>query len=329
MSEKTASEFAIYLNRGFSKVRKIFQIRESVVIFLTLFFIVAMRFSTPNFFTFNNFKAVGIAIAMDAPVVIGMGILLITGCFDLSVGSVSALASMVAGIFLVRGNSIILSVIFGLIAALLIGILNGVMVTKLGINALIATLATMTIARGITLLISQGKILYGFPESYAFLGRGEILNIYFSFWLAIIMVIIGDFCLRKIRAFRQIYYVGGNESAAIYAGIKVGRIRMVAFSLNGLLAGWAGILVSSRVLAATSIINIDLPLRVIAAAIIGGCTIKGGEGSVVGSFLGIVFMYLIYNAMVLLKITVYWQGIVIGLILATAVAIDSFSKARR
>jgi len=103
----------------------------------------------------------------------------------------------------------------------------------------------------------------------------------------------------------------------------------VAFCLSGLLAGWAGILVSSRVLAATSIINIDLPLRIIAAAIIGGCTIKGGEGSVVGSFLGIVFMYLIYNAMVLLKITVYWQGIVIGLILATAVAIDSFSKARR
>lgn len=329
MIEKIQNKFPIYLNRGFSKVKRLFQIRESMVILLTLLFIIVMRFLTPNFFTFNNFKAIGIAVAMETPVVIGMGILLITGCFDLSVGSVSALASMVAGISMIKGNNIILSIIMGLIAGLLIGIFNGVMVTRLKINALIATLATMTIARGITLLIGGGKIQYGFPEAFAFLGRGKIFNIYFCIWLALIMVIIGDLCLRKIRAFRQIYYIGGNEMAAIYAGIKVDRVRMVAFSLCSLLASVNGIMVSSRVLAATPVINVDLPLRVIAAAIIGGCTIRGGEGSVVGSFMGIVFMFLIYNAMVLLRISVFWQGIVIGLVLASAVAIDSLRKMKR
>ncbi len=323
------TEDIIYDKTKLSVLKKIFQFREAPIIIVIIVFMISMYFSTPLFYTFENLKSIGISVAMETPVVIGMSILLISGSFDLSVGAVSALSGMVAGILMANNHSVFFSIIMGITSGVLIGVLNGLMVTNLKINTLIATLATMTIGNGLTFLISMGKTQTGFPQSFAFLGQAKILGIYFSMWLALIMVLMANFSIKNVRVFKQVYFVGADENSAMLQGININRVKMVTLILSSFLASLTGIIMSSRVLAASPVLNDKLALRVITAAVIGGCTLSGGEGSIIGAFFGLVLMFLIYNAMVLLGVSVYWQGIVVGVILIVAVVTDSITKKRK
>jgi ribose transport system permease protein len=305
------------------------QMRSSVVIILIVLIFIALYFLSPNFISITNFGTLSIAVASEIPVLIGMAILLISGGFDLSVGSVSAMAMVVTGLSINNGINIYLSILLGILSGVMIGLINGFFVAKLRINALIVTLGTMTIARGIPLVLTGGRAIVGFPEEFGFLGGGKIGGIYFMAIIAVVLVIAADWSLRNIRSFRQLYYVGGNEKASIFAGINITRIRIMTYTLSGALAAFSGIILTSRIMTSTPLVNQDLALKVIAAAIIGGCTLKGGEGSIIGAVLGLIFMFLINSAMVFLGISPYFQGIVIGGILIVAVSIDVLLKSKK
>jgi len=300
----------------------IFEIRESVTVLILVGYVVAMVFLNPVFFRVRNLLGLATAAAMLIPVTICMQTLLATGVFDLSVGSVAALASMTTGLLLVSTRNIWLSVFGGMLVGACFGFLNGFLVTKLKINALIVTLATMGIARAIALGMVSGQVLTGFPREFSFIGQATMYNVPVSVFISIAMIIVADFAFRKIPYCRRFFYVGADEQAATYCGINTSRVTMAAFVLGALGTAFAGILITSRTMASSPSLYQGLPLEVIAACVIGGASLRGGEGSIIGAVMGLFIIVITRNVMVLLNVSVYWKELVVGLILITAVTVD-------
>lgn len=302
--------------------------RELTLIVLILGIIVAMTLASPYFLSMANLRAITIGMTPNAIIVIGMAILLASGGFDLSVGSVMALASTAAAMLLVAGWSIPLAVAAALGIGVCAGLLNGGLVTLIGINPLVATLGTMSIARGIALVMTEGFSVSSLPAGFATAGKASFAGLPVLFWVTIILVLLFDLAVRYTSFFRQIYFIGANERAAALSGIAVGRVRVVAYVITGFLAALAGVLLASRLMSGTPTAGNGLELQVLAAAVIGGASLKGGEGTILGAFLGVVFVALINNAMTMLAVSVYWQMIIIGLVLVIAVGIDMLTRRR-
>jgi ribose transport system permease protein len=186
-----------------------------------------------------------------------------------------------------------------------------------------------TVVRGFTLILAGGMAIIGLPESFTSFGKASILGIQYPIIITLALVILGDIFLRKTRFFRQNFYIGGNEKAALMTGIRVKNIKIFNYVLVSTLAALAGVLMSSRLAAASVNIGVGIELKVIAACVIGGASLSGGEGSIVGAFLGTLFMATIINALNILGVDVYWQNIVSGIILIGAVVLDTVMKERR
>ena len=303
--------------------RRIVSSRDLITLAMIVIFAGALSLSTSSFLRVSNIRAMAIAMSMEMPVVIGMMALLILGDFDLSVGSVSALGAVVTTLALVNGVPMWLAIAAGLGSGLVVGLVNGFLVTQFRMNALIVTLGTQSIASGIALGTTGGVVIAsGLPSVFAFFGAGKVWGFPVPVMIGLVCVAIADVLLRNISAFRHIYYIGSNKDAAVYAGIGVNRARLLAFTLMGVLGAMVGIIVSSRVMAGSPTLNLNLPLRLISACIIGGASLSGGEGTMVGALLGLTVMHILSNGMVLLNISVYWGGVVIGLVLIFALAID-------
>jgi ribose transport system permease protein len=206
---------------------------------------------------------------------------------------------------------------------------NGLLVTGLSINPLVATLGTMSVARGVALVLTEGFSLSALPPSFGFAGSTRLLGLPVIVWFMLAIVLVGDFVLRHSAFFRQVYFIGSNERAARLSGIPVGRVRIVAYVITAFLAALAGILLASRLMSGTPTAGNGLELQVLAAAVIGGASLRGGEGTVLGAFLGAVFVALINNAMTMLAVSIYWQMIVIGAVLVIAVTIDMIARRSR
>ncbi|WP_205320201.1 ABC transporter permease [Notoacmeibacter marinus] len=304
-------------------------IRELTLIVLIVAIIIVMANVNPYFFSFSNFRAVAVGMAPTAIIVIGMAILLASGGFDLSVGSVMALSSTVVAMLLLTGMPIPLAVICGLILGGTVGVANGVLVTSLGINPLIATLGTMSIARGIALVLTEGFSVSSLPASFGWIGKTDIGGIPVIVILTVILVILFDLAVRHTRFFRQVYFIGANEKAAVLSGINVTRVRIILYALTGILAALAGVLLASRLMSGTPTAGNGIELQVLAAAVIGGASLRGGEGTILGAFLGVVFVALINNTMTMQAVSIYWQVIVIGGVLVSAVALDMLIRSKR
>jgi len=287
---------------------------------------VALTLSTPYFLNSSNLVAVAIGFATDAIIAVAMTIVLITGGFDLSVGSVLALGGMVVAILLHAGWSMWPAMACGLLTGALVGGANGLIITRIRLNPLITTLGMMSIATSVTLVISGGYPLSSFPQSFLFIGQGFIAGIPFSVLIMAVLVLIGDLLLRKTSWLRLAYYVGSNEHAAELSGISVRRVRLLSYVFCGLMAALAGIVATARLSSAFPLSGSGTELRVISACVIGGASLAGGEGTILGSLLGVLLMGLINNGLVLLNVSIYWQGIVSGLILIAAVSFDTLSR---
>lgn len=312
---------------GFLKV--FVDIRELMLIVLIIGIIIVMSNVNPYFFSFSNFRAVSVGMAPTAIIVIGMAILLASGGFDLSVGSVMALSSTVVAMLLLTGMPIPLAVTCGLILGAVVGVLNGYLVTGLGINPLIATLGTMSIARGVALVLTEGFSVSSLPASFAWIGKADIGGFPIIVLFTILLVVIFDLAVRHTRFFRQVYFIGANEKAAMLSGIHVTRVRIILYALAGVLAALAGVLLASRLMSGTPTAGNGIELQVLAAAVIGGASLRGGEGTILGAFLGVVFVALINNTMTMLAVSIYWQMIVIGGVLVSAVALDMLIRKKR
>lgn len=304
-------------------------IRELTLIVLIAAIIIVMSNVNPYFFSFSNFRAVAVGMAPTAIIVIGMAILLASGGFDLSVGSVMALSSTVVAMLLLTGMSIPLAVLCGLALGGVLGVANGVLVTGLGINPLIATLGTMSIARGIALVLTEGFSVSSLPQSFAWIGKADIGGFPVIVLLTLALVILFDLAVRHTRFFRQVYFIGANEKAAMLSGINVTRVRIILYALTGVLAALAGVLLASRLMSGTPTAGNGIELQVLAAAVIGGASLRGGEGTILGAFLGVVFVALINNTMTMQAVSIYWQMIVIGGVLIAAVALDMLIRGKR
>ncbi len=310
-------------------LRKFVDTRELTLIALILLIIAVMSYLSPHFFSIANFRAVSVGMTPIAIIVIGMAILLASGGFDLSVGSVMALSSTIVAMLLLAGLSIPAAVGVGLLVGAVAGLVNGLLVTALGINPLVATLGTMSIARGIALVLTEGFSISSLPAEFAWIGKASYAGIPALVILTLVLILIFDLAVRHTRFFRQVYFIGANEKAAMLSGINVNRVRVIAYVLTGMLAALAGVLLASRLMSGTPTAGNGLELQVLAAAVIGGASLRGGEGTILGAFLGVVFVALINNSMTMLAVSIYWQMIVIGTVLVCAVALDMLIRRAR
>ena len=303
--------------------------REILLFAVTVLVSLGISRVTPYFLTSGNLKAIVISMVPPAIIAVGTAIVLVGGGLDLSVGSVMALSGTVGGLLLLRGLAIWLAIALVLLTGAVIGLANGLVITRIRVNPLIATLGMMTITRGIAFVATEGFSVSGLPDAFAYWGQGNVGGVPPMVFVMVAVVLVGDLALRKTKVMREVYYVGGNERAALLSGIPVNRVKVMTYVISALLSAVAGILVASRLMSGTPTAGLGLELNVIAAAVIGGASLVGGEGSVLGAFLGTVFLTILGNIMILLAVSIYWQGVASGLVLITVVGLDMLVRLRK
>lgn len=276
--------------------------------------------------TVGNLTAVLRSLAFDGIMVCGMMLLLVSGTFDLSIGGTFSMAGVVAGWLMKNGEvPVFWAVVIALLAAVAAGIVNGLIVARVRVNALIATLGTMGIYRGIAVLLGGPGITF-LPDSFSRPGQAVILGLQGPIWMMAVIAAVFSFLLSRTRYFRQYYYIGNNATAARLSGIDVPRMQIAGFAIMGFLAGFSGIAFASRVGTSVSISGDGAELRIITAAILGGASLTGGKGTIWGALVGVGFIALINNALIIASVSAYWQSIITGVVLVAAVAMDRFMK---
>ncbi|MBI2948910.1 MAG: ABC transporter permease [Verrucomicrobia bacterium] len=304
--------------------------RELALALLTLSIILVFSILFPvSFRSTANFSAILRNLAFEGILAIGMMIMMVGGVFDLSVGAMASLAGVITGwLMKVAGVPVPLAVIGGLAAAAFGGFLNGFIVAKVRVNALITTLGTMGVFQGLALLIGGPGITF-LPDSFTRFGQAEHLGLQAPVWFMIGLALAAHYALAHTRFFRQYYYIGSNAKAAHLSGLHVERLQIISFTLMGLIAGLAGIIYSSRIATASSTVGVGAELQAITAVILGGASLTGGKGTIWGAMIGVFFMALMKNVLIISRVSSEWQGIILGAVLVLAVALDSVMNRKK
>jgi ribose transport system permease protein len=301
--------------------------RELGLVLFTIFMLLAFRILFPvswgKFATFDNFASVVRNMAFEGILALGMMLIMIGGVFDLSVGAMASLAGVITGWLMKHaGWPVAAAIAGGLAVGVGGGLVNGLIVAKLRVNALITTLGTMGVFSGLALLIGGPGITF-LPDSFSRLGQAQWLGLQAPVWLMLVLALLLHVCLAHTRFFRQFYYLGSNPKAAFLSGIGVGNLQILAFSVMGGLAAAAGITYAARVATASSTVGAGKELGAITAAILGGASLSGGKGTAWGALIGVLFVALMQNMLLIKQVRPEWQGIILGLVLVLAVAVDS------
>ena len=289
---------------------------------------ILLTFLSDSFFTVNNLMNLLRQISINALIAFGMTFVILTAGIDLSVGSLLALGSALTAGMLASGMDPILAIFIGLLIGLALGATNGLIITKGKVAPFIATLATMTIFRGATLVYTDGKPITGLSDSVTFemIGRGYLFGIPFPIIIMLIVFLILFFILKSTVFGRQVYAVGGNEEAATLSGIKTDRVKIWVYALTGMLSVLAGIILTSRLNSAQPTAGTSYELDAIAAVVIGGTSLMGGRGRIVGTLIGALIIGVIGNGLNLLSVSSFFQQIVKGGVILIAVLLDRRSK---
>ncbi|MCA5918597.1 L-arabinose ABC transporter permease AraH [Pectobacterium brasiliense] len=295
-----------------------------LVVFAVLF--LGCAIFVPNFATFINMKGLGLAISMSGMVACGMLFCLASGDFDLSVASIIACAGVATAVVINISESLWIGVSAGLLLGVAFGLLNGFVIARLKINALITTLATMQIARGLAYIISDGKAVGIEDERFFELGYANWLGLPAPIWITIGCMILFGLLLNKTTFGRNTLAIGGNEEAARLAGVPVVRTKIIIFALSGLVSAAAGIILASRMTSGQPMTSIGYELIVISACVLGGVSLKGGIGKISYVVAGVLILGTVENAMNLLNISPFAQYVVRGLILLAAVIFDRYKQ---
>lgn len=295
-----------------------------LVVFAVLF--LGCAIFVPNFASFINMKGLGLAISMSGMVACGMLFCLASGDFDLSVASIIACAGVATAVVINISESLWIGVSTGLLLGVAFGLLNGFVIARLKINALITTLATMQIARGLAYIISDGKAVGIEDERFFELGYANWLGLPAPIWITIGCMIAFGLLLNKTTFGRNTLAIGGNEEAARLAGVPVVRTKIIIFALSGLVSAAAGIILASRMTSGQPMTSIGYELIVISACVLGGVSLKGGIGKISYVVAGVLILGTVENAMNLLNISPFAQYVVRGLILLAAVIFDRYKQ---
>jgi len=290
--------------------------------------------SVNKFFNARTLVQIAKDTSFFAIMAVGMTVVIITGGIDLSIGSMYALASVCGALVLSPygpsggGGATVLGVVVTILVGCLLGFLNGAMITAFNVHPFIITLGTMAIYRGIAFVQTSGQSIGGFPESFRNFVRQEFSALSLvPLVVMIIVMIVGGIFLSQTAIGRKVYAVGGNEIASRYSGIRVGRVKLLAYTITGLTAGIASVLSLGYYGAGSSGDGQGYELNVIAAAVVGGASLIGGKGTALGAFLGAVILQMISNGLVILNIPQNYSQIVIGMVVIAAVLLDQFNAA--
>ncbi|MCS3918466.1 ABC transporter permease [Fervidibacter sacchari] len=282
------------------------------------------------FFTSDNILTLLRQASFNAIMAAGVSVVIITAGIDLSIGSVWALSSVVMAFVCVnKGWAWTLSVLVGLAVGLACGLVNGWGVTLLRIPPFVATLGMMSIARGLAEVITGGFQISGLPNAFQWWGQGNIFGVPVPVIVAVGIIVLTWALLRFTRLGRYIYAVGGNEAAAHLSGVPVNKVKLFAYAYCGTLAALAGLLATARMGSVRPSDALGYELDAIAASVIGGISLMGGQGSVLGTAVGAALIGVLRNGMVLLDVSAFWQKVVIGTVIIIAVALDYLVWRRR
>lgn len=297
----------------------------TIIGFVLLFlFFSLMRPST--FPTYGNLKNIIEQSSILAIVAAGVTIVMITGDFDLSVGALASLVGILTAMLLKSGFGVFGSVMIGLAIGGFCGLLNGALVAHGGLSAFIATLATMTSFGGVALLLSKGVTLFGLPDSFLWLGQGNVAGIPVSIIFMIAIVFFAWLMLEQTMFGRRLYAIGGNQEASFLSGINTKRIRLLSFVISGFTAGLGGIMLTSRLASAHPQAGNPLMLNSSAAVFIGMTVFREGEAHIGGTVLGVLIMAILGNGLNMLSVNSYVQSILTGGIIILAVLLSSLAK---
>ena len=305
-------------------LREAFKIRELPILIYVVAMIVVFSISIDGFFSLKSFENITRQITTIGIVSIGMTLIILTGGIDLSVGAILSFAINIGGLGIVAGWPMWLVYPFMLVMGLALGWLNGFLVTRVAVPALIITLGTMNIYRGAIMVITKGRYITPIPKAYEAIGSGYVPFVF----LAVILVIFIYVSLNT-RFGRNLFAIGGAEQSAVYSGVPVRRYKMIVYTLSGVLSALAGMILVGKSGFIQPQAGVGYELNAIAAVVIGGTSIFGGSGSVLGTFLGSVLMGLILAGLTMLAVNPYWVGLITGVLIILAIAADTLRHLRR
>ena len=284
--------------------------------------------ASDKFLTVRNLTNVARQVSILALVSYGQTFVIMTGGIDISIGFLVSLVSMVAAGAMKTTGSIPLGILMGILCGTAVGIVNGVMISYVGIASFIVTLGMMTVCQGLALLAADGMPILGLPTGFGIIGSGYIGPIPIPVIIAFIFFLICAFFLRYTTLGRYVLAIGGNEEACRLSGINTKLVKLVAYSLLGFLAGVGAVVLASRVISGYPNLGLGMELQSIAAVVIGGCTLGGGSGTMLGTLLGVLMIGVIQNGLNLLGVSSFIQMIVIGMIIIISVWYDTFRKGK-
>jgi ribose transport system permease protein len=280
----------------------------------------------PNFFTETNLSSVARQTAVINIMALGMTMVIITGGIDLSVGAILAMGGFLGTLAMSKGQAIPVAILIGILTGAAWGFVNGFLTTRLKINSFIVTLGTLGIIRGLTLVVSNGLPVHEIPAGFSYLGEGTLLGVPVVLWILVACAIIVHFLLEHTKLGRYSFAIGSNPDAAFYAGIPVAFHTTAVYGICGALTGLAGMIEASRLMTGQPTAGQGYELQAIAAVVIGGGSLRGGEGSVLGTLVGAFIMGLLANGSDLIGVSPYWQQVIIGAIIILAVSVDELRK---
>lgn len=314
--EKAKSRFK--MSRETSQVLSVL----SGLILLSLIF----GFMSDKFFSVDNLLTVALQSAIIAIIAIGQTYVIITTGIDLSIGSNIALAGIVAAILMTSGVAVPIAVIGGLLSGCLVGLINGLIVVYGNITPFIVTLGTMSIVRGVSLVITKGIPVTDLPGAFTTIGTGSIASIPIPALIMLVLVAVFGFVLAKTKLGRYTYAIGSNFEAARLSGINTKRTLISIYIISGFLAACAGLILAARVVSAQPTAGTGYELDAVAASVIGGASLLGGEGMILGTFIGALVIGVLRNGLNLINVSAFWQQIVIGAVIIAAVYIDRVKR---
>lgn len=314
------------LPTGAAPLLKLLKGRTTTLALLVLVLSMILSLLSPHFLTQTNLTTVATVIIYDLLLAAGMTLVLVLGGIDLSVGSILGLTAVVTTLALQSGVAIPIAIVLGLSLAALCGAINGIGVAYLRIAPFVVTLAMMSIARGIATVLTSGYFVSGLPEGYLAIGQGRLMGIPYPVFFVIGTLLVFHLLLKNWKPLNQSYYVGSNRDAARLSGVRVARLTFFGFVISGLMAGIAAIFMTSRLAMGFFQFGLGSELTAIAAAVIGGASLTGGTGNILGTFFGVLLLAIINNGFILLNGSPNWQNVVSGGILVTALVVDAYRR---
>ncbi|HTJ91958.1 MAG TPA: ABC transporter permease [Pararobbsia sp.] len=294
------------------------------LVLLSLFFWIL----SPNFMSVSNLTNVVLQVSIIAILGFGMTYVLLLGDIDLSIGATMALVGTITAYAMQHGLPPVVAVVAGMAGGVVLGAINGSLSAMLTIPSFIVTVATMGVFRGLAYIVSDGLPISIDNDAFAALGNGTLLGIPVPIWVLAVLLLLNHFVLSRTVFGRKAYLAGGNREAALYSGINVRKLRIMIFMVSGLLASIGGVLLTSRLYSAQPNAGLGYELDAIAAAVLGGTSLSGGYGTIVGTLIGALIIGVINNGMNLLSVPYFYQLIVKGIVILVAVCIDIQAKKR-